>query len=76
MPANRATSMLSKYLRTGTQNFVHGYNSFQKTTPIQLIEAKNSVEAIALLQRHPYSLVLLNMHLPQMSGIEAIRHIR
>ncbi|MEM9888260.1 MAG: response regulator [Bacteroidota bacterium] len=48
----------------------------QKNSTILILEAKNGEEALDLLQRHRFSCVLLDIQLPQISGIETIRRIR
>lgn len=39
-------------------------------------EASNGVEALALLEQQPIDLVLLDIRMPEMNGIEATQHIR
>jgi two-component system, OmpR family, KDP operon response regulator KdpE len=39
-------------------------------------EARNGVEAVGTVQRHPFDLVLLDVNMPGMSGIDACRKIR
>lgn len=41
-----------------------------------ITEAANGREALDLLAQHPFDLVLLDVHMPVMDGMEAIAHIR
>lgn len=43
---------------------------------LQLSEAENGQEAIRLLQSRKFDLVLMDLHMPVMSGLEATGHIR
>jgi signal transduction histidine kinase/CheY-like chemotaxis protein len=42
----------------------------------EIVEATNGKEALDALARQPFDLVLLDIHMPVMDGMEAIRHIR
>ncbi|MCT6923201.1 response regulator transcription factor [Metasolibacillus sp.] len=39
-------------------------------------EASNGIEALTLLEQQSIDLVLLDIHMPEMNGIEATKHIR
>ncbi len=43
---------------------------------IESVEAENGKIAIALLEKHDFDLVLLDIHMPVMDGVETINHIR
>jgi len=45
-------------------------------TGVIVTEAVNGVEALQRLAEHPFDLVLLDVHMPVMDGMETIRHIR
>lgn len=42
----------------------------------QVISAVNSVEALQFIQSHTFDLILMDVHLPDMSGLEVCRRIR
>jgi signal transduction histidine kinase len=43
---------------------------------IEVVEADDGAQALALLARHPVDLVLMDCHMPVMDGYTAARHIR
>jgi signal transduction histidine kinase/DNA-binding NarL/FixJ family response regulator len=43
---------------------------------IEIDIANNGIEAIVLLQKKKYNLVLMDMQMPEMNGVEATKHIR
>ncbi|MEX0840075.1 MAG: ATP-binding protein, partial [Parvibaculum sp.] len=49
---------------------------FLEPLGIQVTEAENGADAIRDLQTQPFDLVLLDMHMPVMNGMETLRHIR
>jgi CheY-like chemotaxis protein len=40
------------------------------------VEAANGAEALELLRSHSFDLVLMDIHMPQMSGIQALQRLR
>jgi CheY-like chemotaxis protein len=42
----------------------------------QITVAENGLEGLRLAQRHPYQLVLMDVHMPIMNGLEALIKIR
>lgn len=49
---------------------------FLKLSGINFDIANNGIEALALLQRHRYDAILMDVHMPQMGGVEAAQKIR
>ncbi len=49
---------------------------FMRPFNMRIVEAVNGVEALAALEREPFDIVLLDMHMPVMDGPTTIRHIR
>jgi CheY-like chemotaxis protein len=43
---------------------------------MQIVEAENGQLALDLLAEQPFDLVLLDVHMPVMDGLTAIKHIR
>ena len=42
----------------------------------RVVDAESAEDALRLVQEQPPSLVLMDIHLPGMNGIEALRHLR
>jgi signal transduction histidine kinase/FixJ family two-component response regulator len=49
---------------------------FLRPFNMRIVEATNGKEALAALEREPFDLVLLDVHMPVMDGTETIRRIR
>lgn len=49
---------------------------FLKLSGINFDIANNGIEALALLQSHRYDAILMDVHMPQMGGVEATHKIR
>jgi signal transduction histidine kinase/CheY-like chemotaxis protein len=49
---------------------------FLRPFNMRIVEATNGKEALAALERETFDMVLLDVHMPVMDGIETIRHIR
>lgn len=49
---------------------------FLKPFGLEVVEARNGVEALDLLAREPFDLVLMDIHMPTMDGREAVKLIR
>ena len=47
-----------------------------KNKQIEVIEAKDGVEALAMLLEHSVDIVLLDIHMPKMNGLETLKEIR
>ena len=50
--------------------------AFMQKAQIDVTEADGGVAALALLNQRSFDLVLLDIHMPGMGGIETLKHIR
>ncbi|HSG06398.1 MAG TPA: response regulator [Nitrospiria bacterium] len=51
-------------------------NSLKRVSKVEVIEAKNGVEALKVLKEGPVDLVILDVNMPLLNGIEVLRTIR
>ncbi|GAB6097112.1 hypothetical protein JCM14469_33660 [Desulfatiferula olefinivorans] len=49
---------------------------FLESLPVRLDVARNGAEALSMVQKERYDLVLMDIHMPVMDGEDALRHIR
>jgi len=73
-PVTKATVMLvddHALLRTGVANIIN-----QEPDLSVVAQASNGVEAIAAFERYRPDVTLLDLRMPVMEGVEAVRHIR
>jgi signal transduction histidine kinase/ActR/RegA family two-component response regulator len=49
---------------------------FMKPFGLEVVEATNGVEALAKLAAEPFDVVLMDIHMPVMDGIEAVKRIK
>jgi len=73
-PATRATVLLVDdhgLLRTGVANIIN-----QEPHLTVVAEASNGVEAVAAFERYHPDVTLLDLRMPVMEGVEAVRQIR
>src|SRR5436309_3095351 len=49
---------------------------FQRENTFQIEVAQDGADALAALQRAPFDLVLLDMFMPRMTGLELLAHMR
>ena len=52
------------------------YSAFLSREPITIHTAQSGQEALAFLERHSVSVALVDVHLPDMNGLEILQHIR
>jgi len=72
--AGKATVLLvddHALLRTGVANIINQEHDLQVVA-----EASNGVEAVAAFERHRPDVTLLDLRMPVMEGVEAVRQIR
>jgi len=48
----------------------------KRFTGVQITEALNGREALAKLTQEPFDLLLTDINMPEMTGIELVRHVR
>jgi two-component system NarL family response regulator len=73
-PATRFSVLLvddHALLRTGVANIIN-----QEHDLFVIAEAANGVEAVAAFERHRPDVTLLDLRMPEMEGVEAVRQIR
>src|SRR5687768_18093859 len=73
-PAGKARVLLvddHALLRTGVANIIN-----QEPDLHVVAEAENGLEAIAAFERHAPDVTLLDLRMPVMEGVEAVRQIR
>jgi DNA-binding NarL/FixJ family response regulator len=58
-------------LRTGVANIIN-----QEPDLFVIAEAANGIEAVAAFERHRPDVTLLDLRMPEMEGVEAVRQIR
>jgi two-component system NarL family response regulator len=58
-------------LRTGVANIIN-----QEADLFVVAEAANGIEAVAAFERHRPDVTLLDLRMPEMEGVEAVRQIR
>ena len=52
------------------------YEAVLAELPVQCVRASSGSEALALLLKQPFALLLLDVHMPRMSGLETARLVR
>ena len=58
------------------ENVRYSFKKFFRDGHTTISEAKNGNEAISLLKKETFDLVLMDIEMPGLSGLEAIQHVK